>query len=272
MRFSRQHGMRRRVASPIRARPGMVLALCMLPVAPAAADTLDVADPVPPPGTYFSAYVADSATGRPLAGAPLNIRNVQALFTVTQTDSGGWAHVPPSGLPSSGNFTTPAHWVTAAYPGYVAQMETCSTGTSGKRVLRFTLPRATAKNSLTFTGTLIDSATQAPIPRMTMDISHSEKGGWMTYLTTTDDSGKFSIPGIPLGHSEGYFWVRKPNRSGYFLSVSLTQGGKPIVVPGLSPTALAAPGNRKRASMGRKSARLMLFQTQGRDAVGRRSN
>jgi hypothetical protein len=131
------------------------------------------------------------------------------------------------------------------------------------------LSRATAENSITFTGTMVDSATQMPLPRLAIDISHGEKGGWMTYVTTTDADGNFIITGIPVGHSEVLFWVRKPNRSEYFFPVNLTQGGKPIIVSGLATTALAAPRDRLRAAAKGKSAPLVLFRSGNRDAAGR---
>jgi hypothetical protein len=248
---------------------GLFLGLSLAsPAGAAAGDTLGGADSLPPPGTYFSAYVTDSATGLPLAGADLNIRNPQALFTVTHTDSGGWAHVARSGLPSYGMSAIQTQWVTASYPGYVAQMGIRGIGDTANRVLRFALSRATAENSITFTGTVIDSATLTPIARLSIDISHGEKGGWMTYVTTTDDTGGFIITGIPVGHYDGYFWVRRPNRE-YFLPVSLTQSGMQIIVSGLSTTSLAAPRNRQRAAAQGKSDPVLLFLSRHLDAAGR---
>jgi hypothetical protein len=270
MRLSRQDGLCRGIHRLGKARTGFLWALLLLPGAASAADTFGVADPIPPPGTYFSAFVSDSATGQPLAGADLNIRNPQALFSVTHTDSSGWAHVARSGLPYNGSYSTQVQWVTASYPGYVAQMAICGVGDTANHVLRYALSRATAKNSITFTGTMIDSATRMPLPFLAIDFSHGEKGGYMTYLTTTDGDGNFIITGIPAGHSEGYFWVRKPNRSEYFLLVNLTQGGKPIIVSGLATTALEAPRNRMRAAAKGKSAPAILFRSRNRDATGRR--
>ena len=270
MRLSHPGGFSRTIQRQMKARTGLLWALFLLPGAASAVDTLGDAEPLPPPGTYFSAFVSDSATGQPLVGADLNIRNPQALFTVTHTYSSGWSHVPRSGLPYYGSGPIQTQWVTASYPGYVARMAIRGVGDTANRVLRYAMSRATAKNSLTFTGTLIDSATRMPLPGLPIDLSHSEMGGWMTYLTTTDGSGNFIITGIPIGHSAGYIWVRKPNRSEYFLPVNLTQGGKPIVVSGLATTSLAEPRDRLRKAARGKPAPAVLFRSRNRDAAGRR--
>src|SRR3954466_3890060 len=98
--------------------PGFLLCLLFSiahPVQAAGVDSSAAADTLPPAGTYLAIHVADSATGESLAGAGVNIRNAQALYTMASTNAAGWAFVARSGLPRTGpsasNPTYPPYWV-----------------------------------------------------------------------------------------------------------------------------------------------------------------
>jgi hypothetical protein len=269
---SRHDGSGRTICRSAKAGFGLLLCVSLAlahPAGAAAGDTLRGTDPLPPPGTYIAAYVADSATGLPLAGAGVNIRNVEANFTVASADSGGWAYVTQSGLPKP---IGSKYWVTAGGPGYISRMITasaCGSGASGPCVVRFDLPRATASNSVNFDGTLLDSATGRPIAGFPFDFSYEGMGGWVTYPATTDESGRFVFTGIPKSQSRGYLWVHSPPRIDLWITVDVQKRGESFLVPKWSTTSLAAPGARLRAAAKGKSNTFVLFRSRNRDATGR---
>jgi hypothetical protein len=277
MMFSRHDGPGQTIGRL--AKSGFGLGLCLTFTlalahpAGAAGDTLGETDPLPPPGTYIAAYVADSATGLPLAGAGVNFRNVEANFTVANTDSGGWAYVAQSGLPKP--LGGSKYWVTAGGPGYISRMITvsaCGSAASGPCVARFDLPRATANNSVNFDGTLLDSTTGRPIAGFPFDLSYEGMGGWVTYPSATDDSGRFVFTGIPKNQSRGYLWVNSPPRFSLWITVDMQAGGKTLLIPNWSTTSLAAPRERLRPAARHKSAPVILFHSHARDAAGRFRN
>jgi hypothetical protein len=252
---------------------GVSLALAH-PARAAAGDALGGADSMPPPQTYIMANVVDSATGQPLAGAEVYVRNAQANFSLASTDSGGWAYVTRSGLPSpSPDPNSPTYWVTAGYPGYVSRVITspaCGSEPGAQCVLRYALVRATIMNSIIYTGTLLDSASGKPIAGFPLDLSHGGTGGWTTYVSRTDDTGHFAFMGIPAGTATVLLWLRSPHRVEYRNITLTAQDGKPIFFPEWSTTSLAASPDRLRAAVRGKSAPAILFRSRNRDATGRR--
>jgi hypothetical protein len=275
---SRHNGPARAIGRLSESRIGFFLGVSFAfalahPARAAAGDTLAGADSLPPPQTYIMANVVDSATGRPLVGADLYVRNAQANFSLASTDSGGWAYVTRSGLPfPSPDPNSPMYWVTAGYPGYVSRAITrsaCGSDPGAQCVLRYALVRATTMNSIIYTGTLLDSASGKPIPGFPLDLSHGGTGGWATYVSRTDDSGRFAFMGIPAGTTTVLLWMRSPHRV-EFRNITLTaQGGKPIFFPEWSTTSLAAPRERLRAAARGKSDHVVLFRSRNRDATGR---
>lgn len=253
---------------------GFSLALAV-PSRTVAGDTLGGADPLPPPQSYLAAYVADSATGLPLTGATVHARNPQAFFSTALTDAKGWAYIARSDLPSP-EYGIPGsgYWVTAGAPGYVSRLITTSVNAcdgSMPCVLRYALARATEKNSRGFTGTLLDSATHKPIAGFPLDLSHGWQDGWMTYVSRTDDSGRFAYAGIPAGVSTGYFWIYVPREMDAWIMVNMRRSGDTVLVPRWSATtSLAAPRTRLRAPARGKPDPLVLFPSRNRDAAGRR--
>jgi hypothetical protein len=247
---------------------GVFLALAH-PVRAATGDSSGGTDTLPPPQTYLAVYVGDSATGLPLGGAEVNARNPEANFTVAGTNARGWAYFARNQLP--GPNTINQYWVTAGYPGYVSNMITISACASDAQpcVLRFGLARATEKNSLTFTGSLLDSASRKPIAGYSFDLSLRWPGGWMTYPSRTDDSGRFVFTGIPISATIGYFWIRAPQRIDEWKEVNLHVAGNPILVSRVLTTSLAPSYARPHAAARGKSVPLVLFRSRNRDAVGR---
>lgn len=233
-------------------------------------DSLDAADTLPPPETIFSIYVTDSLSGMPLSEASANIRNSEANYTQTNTNSLGWAHILRSGLPRS---LGSQYWVTAGKAGYVSRMITFSgCGSDGPTpcVLRFALIKATEKNSLTYSGTLLDSASRQPIAGFTFDLSHSWLSGWSTYVTQTDDSGHFSFSGIPIEKSSGYLWIRSPPRIDLWFTVNLLQGDETFVIPRILTTSLLSPRRtRLNPATQAKSTPFFIFRSWHGNAVGR---
>jgi hypothetical protein len=280
MMFSRHEGPGQKIGRFTEFRIGFFLDVSLAltlalahPARAAAGDTLGGADSLPPPQTYIMANVVDSATGQPLVGAGVYVRNAQANFSLASTDSGGWAYVTRSGLPfPSPDPNYPAYWVTAGYPGYVSRQITasaCGSEPGAQCVLRYALVRETIKNSMTFTGTLLDSASGRPIAGFPLDISHGGMGGWATYVSRTDDTGHFAFTGIPAGTGTVILWLRSPRRVESRNITLMAQDGKAIFIPEWSTTSLAAPRDRLRVSAKGKSASLVLFGSRNRDATGR---
>lgn len=252
--------------------PAVALAVCLAAAHPArgSGDSSGQDDPPPPPGTIIAVMVADSATGLPLPGARLNVRSQQGDFILAEADPSGWVHVARSGLPSPSY--TFLHWVTAGFSGYVSRMTTmkeCGSAATGPCVHRFLLPRATAKNSRTFTGTVADSATLRPLPGFLVDFSHRWGGGYMNYLARTDESGRFEVNGIPLGFGPVAYIGLWEKGSVRFVEITLDRSD-PILIPPWASTALAPYRTRPRDTFRENRAPVLIFRFPPRDAAGRR--
>ena len=215
-----------------------------------AGDTLGVADTLPPPGTFLAAYVADSVTGLPLTGASVTMQNPGAYISIAITDERGWAYIPRSGLPFGSASTIRSFWVSAGNTGYLSRLKnlsSCGDSIPTPCTLRYALGRATEKNSLTFTGTLLDPD-RKPLPLMTLDLSSQIAEGWITFLATTDEKGSFVFKDVPKGLGGGFLFVRRSPSTFEMLATQWSQSGDTIVVPRWSTTSLAAPGVRPRAA------------------------
>ena len=250
---------------------GVILVLAH-PARAAAGDASDEPDTLAPPGTFIAVYVADSATGLPLGGASVTVQNPEANLGIAATDARGWAYIPRSGLPYPAGSTNRSFWISAGNPGYLSRLITlsgCGSDIPSPCAVRYALSRATGTNSLSFTGTLLDTA-RKPISRLPLDVSAAIGGGWITFLTSTDENGHFVFTDVPKGLGNGYLFVRKSPSSFEMLTVRWSESGDSITVPRWSPTSLAPTRARLRAGARGKSAPLVLFRSRNRDAAGRR--
>lgn len=236
----------------------------------AAGDTLGATDTLPPSGTHIAIYVADSATGAPLAGASVTLQDAAANIGIATADARGWAYIPRSGLPA--DYHSEPLWTSAGNPGYLSRLQTlsgCGSDIQPPCMLRFALARATEKNSLTFAGTLLDTAGE-PIARLPIDVSAQVAAGWLTFLSTTDENGRFVFKDIPNGLGTGFLFVRSSPSRFEMLSVHWSDSGDSIIVPHWSATSLAPSRARPRVAAPGKSAPFFLFRSGERDAAGRR--
>ncbi len=250
---------------------GVILVLAP-PARAAAGDSTDDADTLPPPGTIIAVYVADSATGLPLGGASVTVQNPEANLGIAATDARGWAYIPRNGLPYPVGSTSQPFWITAGNPGYLSRLITlsgCGSKIPSPCALRYALARATETNSLSFTGTLLDS-TRKPISRLPLDVSAAIAGGWITFLSSTDENGHFVFTDVSKGLGNGYLFVRRSPSSFEMLTVYWAQSGDSITVPRWSTTSLAPSHARLSAGARGKSQPLVLFRSLNRDAAGRR--
>jgi hypothetical protein len=254
---------------------GLFLGLSLVlsnPVRAAAGDSSGGADTLPPPGTFLAAFVMDSATGLPLAGASVTVQNYEANISIAATDARGWVYVPSSGLPYPSAIATRYVWVSAGNSGYLSRLITlsgCGSDIPAPCTLRYALARATDKNSFPFAGTLLDSD-RKPIARLPIDVSSASGGGWITFLSTTDDNGSFVFKNIPKGLDAGYLFVRNSPSTFQMLPVEGYRSGDSIVVPRWSTTSLAPSRFRARVSARGESDPTFLFRFRNRDAAGRR--
>lgn len=272
MEFSSHDGpgraIRRLAETSIGVFLGVILVLAH-PARAAAGDFSVEADTLPPSGTFIAVFVADSATGLPLGGASVTVQNPEANLGIAATDARGWAYIPSTGLPAGS--TNRPFWITAGNPGYLSRLITlsgCGSDIPSPCALRYALDRATETNSFSFTGTLLDTA-RKPISRLPLDVSAASGGGWITFLSSTDENGHFVFTEIPKGLGNGYLFVRRSPSSFEMLTVRWSQSGDSITVPQWSATSLSPSRARLRAGT-RKSAPLVLFRSQNRDAAGRR--
>jgi hypothetical protein len=242
------------------------------PVRAAAGDSSGGADSLPPPGTLIAAYVADSATGLPLGGASVIVQNPEANISIASTDARGWAYIPRGGLPYPVGSTTRPFWVTAGSPGYLSRLITlsgCGSATPEPCALRYALTRATEQNSFAFTGALLDSA-RKPVAGLPLDLSSmTQSGGWITFLSKTDENGSFVFKDIPKGLPDGYIFLRSSPSQFQILSVYWIRSGDSIIVPYRPTTSLAPSRARPRVSARGNPAPSVLFRSRNRDAAGR---
>lgn len=130
-------------------------------------------------GCYLEGLISDEQSSAPVNSATLTLTGTTA-FDVTGFD----------GLYSTGFGVAGTYAVLVQAPGYLDETVTGVVLTNGEITLLDV--QLTPLVSFTFTGTVVEEGTNAPVPGAEVFLQNVS----YEYTTTTDGSGAFSIPGV----------------------------------------------------------------------------